>query len=129
MLPILSVLFFALFMSYSASLNIENSTSEKIISCENENIKECGNFEFSKTANSNLPVHNPSIDSQGFHYYIFWDLDDEFANNYEHTKLLCDNLSTKSELNDLARQYFLIHIFPQNLLPTQKALRSEILLI
>jgi hypothetical protein len=128
-LPIFSVLFFALFMGYSASLNIENSSSNKIISGGNENIKECGNIEFSETANSNLPVRNPNIDSQCIHYFIFWDLDDEFNNNNEHTKPLCDNLSTKAELNGLTRKYFVIQIISKNILPTQRALRSDVLLI
>jgi hypothetical protein len=116
-------------MSYSASLNIENSTSNKIISGGNENIKECSNIEFSETAYPNLPERNPSIGSQCIHYFIFWDLDDEFNNNNEYSKLLCDNLLTKSELNGLTRKYFVIQINSKNILPTQRALRSDVLLI
>ena len=128
-LPILSVLFFALFMGYATSLNIENSTSERIISYENENIQEFGNFEFFGTSNTNLPARNPNIDRLNFHYFISWDLDDEFYTNSEKTNLLCDNLSTKSGLNGLARKYFVTQIISNNILPTQRALRSDILLI
>ena len=128
-LPILSVLFFALFMGYATSLNIENSTSERIISYENENIQECGNFEFFGTSNTNLPARNPNIDRLNFHYFISWDLDDEFYTNSEKTNLLCDNLSTKSGLKGLARKYFVTQIISNNILPTQRALRSDILLI
>jgi hypothetical protein len=126
-LPILSVLFFALFMGYSASLNIENSTSERVISYKSVNIQECGNFKLSETAN--LPGSNPKIDYLNSNYFIFWDLDDEFSINSEHSNLLCDNLSTKSELNGLTRNYFVIQLISKNILPTQRALRSDVLLI
>ena len=128
-LPILSVLFFALFMGYATSLNIQNSTSERIVSYQNEDIQECGNFEFSETSNANLPVRNPNIDGLDIHYFISWDLDDEFNINSEKTNLLCGNHSTKSGLNRLARKYFVIQIISKNILPTQRALRSDILLI
>ena len=116
-------------MAYATSLNIKNSTSERIVSYENENIQECSNFEFSGTANANIPVRNPNIDSFNTHYFISWGLDDEFNINSEKTNLLCDNLSTKSKLNGLARTYFVIQLISKNILPTQRALRSDILLI
>jgi hypothetical protein len=126
-LPILSVLFFALFMGYSASLNIENSTNERAISYISVNIQECGSFKLSETAN--LPGSNPNIDNFNSNYFIFWDLDDEFSSNSEHSKLLCDSLSTKSEHNGLTRNYFVIQLISKNILPTQRALRSDLLLI
>lgn len=116
-------------MGYATSLNIKNSTSERIVTYENENIQECSNVEFSGTANANLPIRTSNIDSLNIHYFISWDLDDEFNSNIEKTNLLCDNLSTKSGLNELARKYFVIQIISNDILPTQRALRSDILLI
>ena len=116
-------------MGYATSLNIENSTSIRIISFENENIQEGDNFKLSERANANLPVRNPNKESLDIQYFISWDLNDGFSTNSEQTNLLCDNLLTKSELNGLARKHFVIQIVPNEILPTQIALRSDILLI
>ncbi len=128
-LSLLSVLFFSLFMSFSAPLTIENSSIQKTISCNNENIHETNNIESSKTANSDLPGGDTRIDNNYLHCVTLMDFDDNFSRHSELTNQVCDNFSIKFDSNRLVSKYFIQQIISKAKLPTEKALRSDTLLI
>ena len=125
-ISILSVLFFSLFMSYAASLNTEKSGSEKIFPSNNENIQDEYNYEYYSHSHDGMS-HTPVTGNSSSDSIILSDADDNY-NNSELAELTSCSYS-KTGLENVDRKYFIIQLVSKGKLPTEKALRSEILLI
>ena len=119
-LSMLSVLFFTLFMTYSASLRIINSVERKAV---------FSNFDFRSITKKNLP--SPDKDT---HYIdeqcsLLNDYDKNINSDSGQSNSICDNLSTNLDQKILAKKYFIIQLISKEKSPTERTLRSEILLI
>ena len=125
----LSVLFFTLFMTYSASLRIINSVERKAVFSNSENLRETDNFDFRSITKKNLP--SPDKDT---HYIdeqcsLLNDYDKDINSDSGQSNLICDNLSINLDQKILAKKYFIIQLISKEKSPTERTLRSEILLI
>ena len=125
----LSVLFFTLFMTYSASLRIINSVERKAVFSNSENLRETDNFDFRSITKKNLP--SPDKDT---HYIdeqcsLLNDYDKNINSDSGQSNSICDNLSTNLDQKILAKKYFIIQLISKEKSPTESTLRSEVLLI
>ena len=114
-------------MSYAASLNTEKSGSEKIFPSNNENIQDEYNYEFYSHSHDGVTSHTPVTGNSSSDSIILSDADDNY-NNSELAELTSCSYS-KTGLENVDRKYFIIQLVSKGKLPTEKALRSEILLI
>ena len=128
-LSILSVLFFTLFMTYSTSLRVVNSVERKVVFSNSEKLGEIDSFDFSSITKKNLP--SPDQDT---HYIdeqcsLLNDYDKDINSDSGQSNLICDNLSINLDQKILAKKYFIIQLISKEKSPTERTLRSEILLI
>ncbi len=128
-LPILSFILFAGFMNYAASLNIANLENGDTLSYNNENIQDEYNYEYYIHIDDGVPSHALETNINSLHCIILNDIDDNYSRNSELTKPVSDDYSIKSDLDKSVRKYFINQLISQAKLPTEKALRFDILLI
>ena len=116
-------------MNYAASLNLAGSGCVKTLSHTNENIQDEYNYEFYMNSGNDLTSHSLTTQDNSFRYFTLDDTDDNYFMNSKLIKIASNNCSIKPDLDNTVRKYFMRQLFLQAKLPTERALRSDILLI
>lgn len=116
-------------MNYAASLNLLNSGNEKTLISNNENIQDEYNYDFYMHSDKNVPSHTLTIDNNFSYYIILSDSDEYYYRINILGKSTSNQYYVETELKNLTRKYFVLQEISKTKLPTERALRSDVLLI
>jgi len=128
-LSILILFLFCTFMSYSDSSNYAATENGKVFSSNNENIQDEYNYDYYMHSDNDSPSHTLATKKSSVHRIILNDTEDSFSINGELTKSISSDCTINLNLENTFIKYLIKQLTSQSNVPTERALRSDILLI
>jgi hypothetical protein len=118
-----------MFMGFTATVEGLNNQGEKILTSNNETLQNEYNYDYFISNNVNLPAHSLKTENHYSHKFTLDNIDEISSSNRELTCTESDYYSVRFNLENSTRNIFNKQLIIDTKYPTDKALRSDILII
>ena len=128
-LSVFSLIVIYMFIGFSAAVDGVNNPGEKILTSNNETLQNEYNYDYFSSTGVNLPVRSLKTENHYSRRFILDNMDENSGGNRKLTRNESDYYSAGFNLENSIKNIFIKQLISPTKLPTEKTLRSVILLI
>ena len=128
-LSVLSLVVIYMFMGFTVSVKSVNNQGEKILTSNNETIQNEYNYDYFISGNVNLPARSLKTENHYSHMFTLDNMSENSGGNRKMAGNESDYYSVRFNLENSTKNILIKQLIPPTKLPTERTLRSVILLI